>query len=939
MLRPNFIYPLILAFSLTANAQSNELRVHHLVTDTRTSTSLVQKLPLTNIGPSVMSGRVTDLSVNPEAPHEFYVAYASGGLWYTNNNGTSFLPVLDNSPTQNVGDIAVHWPTHTIYVGTGENNASRSSYAGIGLLKSTDKGQSWQHIGLEDTHHIGKIEINPNNPDEVVVGVTGHLYSPNTTRGIYKTTDGGVTWKQTLYINETTGVIELSVAPENFAIQYAAAWEKDRKAWNFTGSGAASGIYKSTDAGESWTLISTPNSGFPQGSGVGRIGISAFDANLLYAIVDNQNRRPKNDNPEKGLVKADFEGLSFEAFMAIDPDLLERFLRDNNFPEEYTATHIRKEVKNGKIKSTDIALYLSDANADLFDTPVVGPEVFRSDNGGTTWVKTHESFLDDIYYSYGYYFGMIHVSPTNKERIYIYGVPILTSVDGGQTFSSLDAPNVHVDHHALWINPKNPNHLVNGNDGGVNISYDGGQNWRKANQPTVGQFYTIYADNQSPYHVYGGLQDNGVWEAVYTSTESVRWYQTGHNPWTSIMGGDGMQIQVDNRDANIVYTGYQFGNYFRLDRKNNKRTSIQPKHSLGEAPLRFNWQTPILLSPHNNDILYLGSNKLHRSLNKGDDWTAISEDLTNGGKPGNVPYGTLTTIDESLETFGMLVVGSDDGRVHLTKDNGASWKCISNELPQNLWVSRVQFSKHQSNRIYATLNGYRWDDFTPYVYVSDDLGTTWRNISSDLATSAVNVLREDPTNELILYVGTDNALCVSIDQGTSWHAFTEGLPAVAVHDLYIQQEENDLLIGTHGRSIYKLELEEVQQLPALVNSAFSVVTPSPIKHSKRWGQKGSVWSKANVPDVHWAIFSQQPTSGVWRLVSDENVMVFESSVLLSRGLQHVSYTLQLDPAAVDKFNRKHKTTLQPAADGHVYLPKGNYTFLWNDIPQTTLVVE
>lgn len=303
MIRTYLTYPLILVASLTTYAQPNNFGVDAIISDTLTSTSLVEKLPLKNIGPSVMSGRVTDIAVNPEVPHEFYVAYASGGLWHTNNNGTSFTPVMDNSPTQNIGDIAVHWPTHTIYVGTGENNASRSSYAGIGLLKSTDKGKSWHHIGLDDAHHVGKIEINPHDPNELVVGVTGHLYSPNTTRGIYKTTDGGATWKQTLYINDFTGIIELSVAPENFSVQYAAAWQKDRKAWNFTGSGAASGIYKSTDAGERWTLVSTVESGFPQGAGVGRIGISAFDSNTIYAILDNQDRRPKQNNPKRAWSK------------------------------------------------------------------------------------------------------------------------------------------------------------------------------------------------------------------------------------------------------------------------------------------------------------------------------------------------------------------------------------------------------------------------------------------------------------------------------------------------------------------------------------------------------------------------------------------------------------------------------------------------------------
>ncbi len=262
------------------------------------ATSWVAELPLKNIGPSVMSGRVTDLDVNPNATHEFYVAYASGGLWYTNNNGTSFTPVMDNSPTQNIGDIAVHWPTHTIYVGTGENNASRSSYAGMGILKSTDKGSSWTPLGLAAAHHIGKIEINPNNPEEVVVGVAGPLYSKSNTRGIYKTTNGGQTWEQTLVLPDPTGIIELSVVPGNYDIQYAAAWEKDRKAWDFIGSGANSGIYKSTDAGNSWTLISTPESGFLQGEGVGRIGLAAFDTNTLYAVVDNQTRRPRFDTPK-----------------------------------------------------------------------------------------------------------------------------------------------------------------------------------------------------------------------------------------------------------------------------------------------------------------------------------------------------------------------------------------------------------------------------------------------------------------------------------------------------------------------------------------------------------------------------------------------------------------------------------------------------------------
>ena len=934
-----FIFGVVVAFAQPAATTSKDLLESTLTLDRITSQSLVGKLPFVNIGPSVMSGRVVDLAVNPDAPHEFYVGYASGGLWYSNNNGTTFTPVMDNSPTQNIGDIAVHWPTHTIYVGTGENNSSRSSYAGIGILKSTDNGASWQHMGLADSHHIGKIEINPNNPDEVIVGVTGHLYTPNDMRGIFKTTNGGITWTQTLSIGDTTGIIDISVAPENFEIQYASAWEKDRKAWDFVGSGEKSGLYKSTDAGSSWTLMSTPKSGFLQGTGVGRIGVAAFNAKTVYVIIDNQDRRPNDEKTKRKLTKNDFETISLEGFFTIDEELLSAFLKENNFPKKHTVKSIRTEIRDGKLKPSDLALYLSDANSDLFDTPVIGAQVFRSDDWGITWTKTHSDYLDDLYYSYGYYFGKIHVTPSNVDRIYIYGVPMLTSSDGGETFTTLDAPNAHVDHHALWINPSNPKHLINGNDGGVNISYDGGENWMKSNQPSVGQFYTVYADEQTPYHVYGGLQDNGVWEAAHTSRESVAWQQSGHNNWTGIMGGDGMQIQVDKNNANIVYTGYQFGNYFRINRETKKRTYIQPKHKLGEAPLRFNWQTPILLSPHNNDILYFGSNKLHRSLNRGDEWTTISEDLTKGAKEGNVPYGTLSAIDESRFHFGHLVVGSDDGQIHLTTDGGSAWQRISDDLPQDLWVSRVQFSKHNESRIYATLNGYRWDDFKAYIYSSDDYGKNWRSISNNLPLSAVNVLREDHTNEDILYVGTDNGLFVSIDQGENWQMFDADFPRVAVHDLFVQERDNDLLVGTHGRSIYLLELEAVQELPTATNKAVAVLAPKPQKHKTSWGQKRRTWDDAKTPDFWFTFFAKNPTVGTWHLVSDKNVVLFEEEVELAKGLQQVSYDLVIQEKALKKYSRKHKTEVKPADDGRVYLPKGSYQLLWNDEPQTTLKIE
>jgi photosystem II stability/assembly factor-like uncharacterized protein len=898
--------------------------------------SPLSQTPVINLGPSIMSGRVTDLAVNPKAPHEFYVAYASGGLWYTHNNGTSFTPVMDNSQTQNIGDIAVDWKTNTIWVGTGENNASRSSYAGIGLLKSQDGGASWQPMGFNEAHHFGKIEINPNNPDEVVVGVVGHLYTPNPERGVYKTTDGGKTWEQTLFVNETTGIIDISVASNDFNIMYAAAWEKDRKAWHFKGSGESSGIYKSTDAGASWTLISTPNSGFPQGKGVGRIGLAAFDTKCIYAILDNQNRRPVVEKPTQGLQKKDFKTLSLEGFFAINDSLLDAYLRKNQFPKEHTAESVKKDVKLGKVKPADLALYLEDANTQLFDSPVVGAEVYRSTDGGQTWTKTHKQYLDDIYFSYGYYFGQIHVAPTDADAIYIYGVPLLKSKDGGQTFTDINAPNVHVDHHALWINPTNPKHLINGNDGGVNITYDDGENWIKNNQPSVGQFYTVYADRQDPYQVYGGLQDNGVWVADHTAIESPAWHQSGHNHWTSIMGGDGMHIQVDSRKPHIVFTGYQFGNYYKLNRKSGKRKSIQPKHQLGEAPLRFNWQTPILLSPHNEDILYLGSNKLHRSMNQGADWTTISEDLTSGGKIGNVPYGTLTSIDESTFTFGKIVVGTDDGHIQLTEDSGATWRRIDQSLPQNLWVSRVQFSTHNPDRIYATLNGYRNDDFSPYVYVSHNKGQEWEPLHSNLPMSPVNVIKEDPTTPNILYLGTDNAAYSSLDGGTTWYAFGDALPKVPVHDLVVQPDKNHLLLGTHGRSIYKIDLQHIQELPDLAGTTLHLFPLKDIDHSDRWGKARNIWSEPFTPEQTHVVYSTQEKSIDIQVRTDEGVEVYRTTEDLQIGLNYLTYDLTIQQENIRKFERKHPK-LQAAEDGLYYLPKGSYFLQFGEVQQAFVI--
>ena len=868
-----------------------------------TKSSRVKNIHFRNIGPTIMSGRVVALEVNPKDPTKFYVAYASGGVWYTDNNGTSFRSISEDWPTQNIGEITMDWNNEILWVGTGENNSSRSSYSGIGILKTDANGSNWVNVGLTDSHHIGKILINPTNKDHVIVGVTGHLYSKNKNRGVYVTKDGGSTWKKTLFIDDVTGIIDMAYTPNNFNIMYATAWEKDRKAWNFNEGGKGSAIYKSIDAGETWDNISKEDSGFPVGDGVGRIGIAVFDENIIYAVLDNQFFRNRNsEQNDEGISRDSFKNMSIQEFNKISDKDLKSFLRSNRFPSKYTVEKIKSDIDDKKISPSDLYKYLVDANSDLFNTPIIGAEVYRSNDGGKNWTKTHESFLDGVYNTYGYYFGKIHVDPSNSDKIYTYGVPIITSDDGGKSFYRIGKENVHADHHDLWINPNKPGHLINGNDGGVNITYDDGKNWIKNNSTEVGQFYAINVDYEKPYNVYGGLQDNGVWKGPHNSIENKRWNMNGKYPWEMIMGGDGMEIQIDNRDSNTVYTGFQFGFYYRLELDSGKRKSIKPVHELGESPYRFNWQTPILLSPHNQDILYFGTNHFHKSNDRGDSWQLTSKDLTNGGKKGNVPYGTITTIAESPLVKDLLYVGSDDGLIHVSKNGGETWKNISKNLPQDMWVSKVYASSHNEKVIYASLNGYRWDNFSPYLYKSENYGKTWTSLSSNLPDSPINVVIEDNVNQNILYVGNDHGVYVSLDSGTNWEPFSSGLTSAAVHDLVIQKDENHLLVGTHGRSIYLTEIEKIQGLSdEILKSSLYIYPLKSIRKLPSWGVKRSVWSEPNNPSLELTIFSSSKKDYQLSIIDTEGNTIYNVSDKLDRGFNFIDYNLKHNQNNNDDF--------------------------------------
>jgi photosystem II stability/assembly factor-like uncharacterized protein len=785
------------------------------------SQSLFSDIKFRSIGPSVMSGRVVDLAVNPNDPTEFYVAYATGGLWHTVNNGQNFVPVFDHEDVIGIGDIAVNWKDNEIWVGTGEANSSRSSYSGVGIYKSNDTGRTWQYLGLPESQHIGKIILDSQNKNIAWVAAIGHLYTPNKERGIYKTTDGGKTWKQVLYIDENTGGIDMDINPQNPDELFACMWHRERRAWNFVESGNTSAIYKSSDGGNTWKKITGSSSGFPQDKGTGRTGIAVYAANpkIIYATVDNQDHRPdtatrKIDSSK--YVFDDFKNITKEKFLLLDKKKLDSFLTKHHFDKRYTDSSVKEMVRTDKIKPTAIYDYFIDANTELFNTPIIGCEVYKSIDGGISWKKVNIKGLD-LYNTYGYYFGKISVSPVNENKILINGFSLMESEDGGKTFKAVDKSNTHADWHGVWINPLRDGNWVAGNDGGCNITYDNGEHWFKANTPAVAQFYSVTVDNAKPYNVYGGIQDNGVWYGSSkdrnSESENDDEEESGDaEDWKNLGGGDGMQVQVDTRDNETVYFGSQFGEYVREETDGTKEKRIHPMPDLGAEKFRYNWQTPILLSNFNEDILYMASNVFFRSMDKGNDMKPLSKDLTKGEGKGNVPYGTIVTLSESPLRFGLIYAGTDDGNIQLSKDGGYTWSLVSNKLPKDLYVSRVVASAYKEGRVYVTLNGYRADNFTPWVYVSEDFGQTWNPLGSNLPEGPLNVIREDPKYEDILYVGSDNGLYASFNRGKTFMFFGSNLPSVPVHDIAIQKFANDIVVATHGRSIYISSLNTIQKM-------------------------------------------------------------------------------------------------------------------------------
>lgn len=887
-----------------------------------------------NVGPEVQGGRVVDIEAPAARPETLLVAFASGGLWRTENRGASWTPLFDGESSITIGDFAVADDAgQVLYVGTGENNSSRTSYAGTGVFKTTDGGGTWRNVGLTDSQHIGRVVVDPRDPRTVYVAAIGHLYTENPERGVYKSTDAGGTWARVLFAGERAGAIDLVLDPSHPDVLYAATWERARTAANFLESGADSGIWKSTDAGGTWARL---QGGLPTGATVGRIGlaIAASRPQTVYAVIDNQTRRPESEPfdeeaPPGELTPRRLRRLGAAAFARLDEAALTRFLKEYGFPRKMKPASLKADVKAGRLAVSDLVAYLAEANPELFQSPVVGPEVYRSDDGGGTWHRTHEGRIEKVFYTYGYYFARVAVDPTDPDRVFFGGVPLLGSTDGGRTWKGLDTRDVHGDHHVLFIDPRAPQRVALGNDGGLNLSFDGGATWTKVNNLPVGQFTTLALDNARPYNIVGGLQDNGVMRgpSVYKAGKS------DPRDWKEIYGGDGSAVAVDPKDPNVVYAASQFGAVSRLNLKSGEKERIRPRAELSakkkERPLRYNWVTPFILSPHSREIVYYGANRLYRSFDRGSTWTAISPDLTSSPEQGDIPFGTITTVSESPKTFGTIYAGTDEGRVWGTRDAGLTWTDLSAGVARDRWVTRVCASAHDEGTVYVAQSGYRNDDFAAYLFRSTDFGKTWVSLAAGLPPEPVNTVREDPKAAHLLYVGTDSGAFVSLDAGRSWTALTGGLPRVAVHDLLVHPRDGDLVLATHGRSVFVAEATALRKLTEAAMAR--PLAALPVKDVEGGFRKGYgehpylTWSRDEA--VARLAYWSKGGDPVRITIRDENGSVLREIEGTRRaGLNVVDYDLRADPDKADaaeavavakaraKEARDKSAELVPAAD-------------------------
>jgi len=805
-----------------------------------------------SIGPANMSGRVSDVEAIPTNPKVIYAAFATGGVWKSVNAGTTWEPVFDRTGQHSVSELAIApSDTNVIWAGTGEEDSRNSISPGAGVFKSADGGRTWTSMGLRETQHIGRIVIHPTNPNTVWVAALGRAWGPNRERGLYKTTDGGTTWRMVKSISDRAGFVDLAIDPSNPDVLYAASWQRVRSPYSLQSGGPGSGLWKSTDGGETWTAVT--GNGLPTTTW-GRSGVAVAPSapNTVYLLVEADS----NPNPESV-----------------------RAARVRGFVPDTTR---RQTLQSG---------------------------LFRSTDAGATWTRMNRENNRPFYYS------NLRVDPRNPDRVYWLSTQARYSNDGGRTYRTVGS-GIHVDYHAMWIDPRDPDHYIIGQDGGLAQTFDRGRTYDAILQMAVGQFYAVGLDMQRPFWVCGGLQDNGTWCGP-TESPAGRIY---NEDWTSVNGGDGFYALIDPTDADIIYVESQGGSTNRLNLRTWERQSIRPGVRRGgesfggfgggqsiarmledsliiargdtTQPLaperqrvvdslrtriaadtaylmrnRFNWSTPFVISAHNPHTLYMGGHRVWKSVNRGDGWVPISEDLSTrdtmklrvsltatGGITSDITsaetHGTVTTVAESPLRPGIVWAGTDDGNVWLTRNDGAAWENLTARFtgaPRATWVSRVEASAFDSATVYVSFDGHRSDDFQPYVFVSTDFGRTFRSISANLpATEYVHVVREHPRRREILFVGTELTAYVSTDAGESWQRFSAGLPPAPVHDLKIHPRDRQLVAATHGRSIWTVDIGPLEQATdSLLQSDVAVFAPEPALMYASRGAGGGVGSRGS----------------------------------------------------------------------------------------------
>jgi len=712
------------------------------------------------IGPQNISGRCTDVeAVSPHGRnYTIWIGSATGGIWKSINEGTTFEPVFDNMPTASIGDIAIDPQNHdVVWAGTGEANIFRSSNPGCGVFKTTDGGLSWNLMGLANTYTIGRIRVNPHNSDIVYVAATGHEWTPNEERGLFMTRDGGKTWTKSLYVDQNTGVCDLVLNPDNPDILYCSTWERIRLKWNDPRTYETTlnnGIWKSTDGGKSWKKI---NDGLPEPNKRGRIGIdiAASNTEVLYAYIDN-----------------------YEIASKAKPGDLDSYGRQ------------RRDI-------------------------IKGATVYRSNDAGATWKQVsgltveQKSFMENLSATYGWVFGQIRVDPNDENTVYTMGIELNQSTDGGKTFKALNGP--HADHHGLWIDPANSNYLLNVEDGGLSISYDRGITWKyPIRELPLAQFYNVAYDFSTPFRVFGSIQDHHSFYGPVDLSHGRD--NVPANDFKHTLGAEGSTHTVSPADNNTIYSSTFYGALARAQIDNYPASikDLIPNRFPGEEPLRGEWVAPTILSKHNPDIVYHGMQFLLMSRDKGDTWEYISPDLSynNPSKRGDINYQTISVFDESPLKFGLIYAGTDDGRLWRTKDGGKSWKEIRTGAIPEKFVSRIVASAYNIGTVYMTQTGRRDDDYQIYIWKSTDFGDTWQDISSNIPVGPVNVIREDPIDSEILYAGTDGGVFVSKDGGKKWEVLGN-LPFCYVHDLAIHPRDNMIIIATHGRGIWVMDADPV----------------------------------------------------------------------------------------------------------------------------------